>query len=68
MPKTPLTLALPEANLRYFALDWILFCFVLFFCPGDPVKKSLSFIHLRLCTSFCASAERRLGVNLAPSI
>ena len=31
-------------------------------------KKSSSSMHFRLCTRFCPSAKRRLGVNLAPSV
>ena len=42
--------------------------FFFFDPPGDPGKNILSSIHFRLCTSFCPSAERRLGVNLAPSV
>ena len=36
--------------------------------PGDPGKNSLSSMHFLLCTSFCPSAKRRLGVSLAPSV
>ena len=42
--------------------------FFFFHPPGDPGKKSLSSIHFRLCTSYCPSTKRRLGVNLAPSV
>ena len=51
-----------------FNMPLFLFCFVFSDPPGDSGTKRLSSIHFRLCTSFCPSAKRRLGVHLAPSV